>query len=257
MPFNYKSPGVYVEELSTGARPIESAATAVLAMIGVCPETIQVEELGKGIVTKRTPSAPTLITNWTQFVNTYGDLDQAVPGGYLHGSMYGYFLNGGTAAYVVGIPVPVQVKQMDAVPQLPAGEGYLLNPAGQRTIRIATTGPLKQGDDISVEVQPPGEGAPDNSFNLAVRHGPGDPKIISNLTLTRGKGSRSVVDVPDQGNGQSAHGRNLGFARTARGAPSGEREQSQHGPGRTTRRAGNRTRSQDEGQRLLVRRQRT
>jgi phage tail sheath protein FI len=195
MPFNYKSPGVYVEELSTGARPIESAATSVLAMIGVCAETIQVEVLGKGMVSKPTPGVPTLVTNWTQFINTYGDMDQAVPGGYLHGAMYGYFLNGGTAAYVVGIPVPVKVKQMDEVPQLPPGEGYLLNPSGQRTIRIATMGPLKAGDDISVEVQPAGEGAAENSFNLAVRHGPGDPKIISNLTLSKGKGARNVADV--------------------------------------------------------------
>lgn len=195
MPFNYKSPGVYVEELSTGARPIESAATAVLALIGVCPETIQVEELGKGMVTRPTPSAPTLITNWTQFVNTYGDMDQAVPGGYLHQSMYGYFLNGGTAAYVVGIPVPVQTKQLGEVPLLPPGEGYLLNQAGQRTIRIATTGSLKPGDDISVEVQPPADGAPDNSFNLAVRHGPGDPKIVPNLTLSKAKGARTITDV--------------------------------------------------------------
>ena len=56
MPFNYKSPGVYVEELSTGARPIEAAGTSVLAMVGLCNETIRVEELGKGIITKRTPN---------------------------------------------------------------------------------------------------------------------------------------------------------------------------------------------------------
>jgi len=195
MPFNYKSPGVYVEELSTGARPIESAGTAVLAMIGLCRESIQVEEIGKGIVTKPTPAEPTLVTNWTEFTNTYGDTDQAVPGGYLHDAMYGYFLNGGTAAYVVGIRVPVAVKQEPQVPLLPAGEGYLLNQAGQRTVHLLTTGPLKTGDDVTVEVQPAGEGAPDNSFNLLIRHGPGEPKTIPNLTLSRGKTQRNIVDT--------------------------------------------------------------
>lgn len=195
MPFNYKSPGVYVEELSTGARPIESAATAVLALIGLCPETIQVEETGKGMITKPTPTQPTLITNWTQFINTYGDPDQAVPGGYLHDAMYGYFLNGGTAAFVVGIPVPVKVQQQPQAPMLPPGEGYLLNQAGQQTIRIATTSSLKPGDDITVEVQPPAEGAPDNSFNLAVTQGPGAPKVIPNVTLSKAKGQRNIVDV--------------------------------------------------------------
>ena len=194
MPFNYKSPGVYVEELSTGARPIEAAGTAVLAMIGLVRETIQAEEIGKGVVSRATPSEPTLVTNWTQFTGTYGDADQAVPGGYLHDAMYGYFLNGGTAAYVVGIRVPVTVKQ-DQVPLLPAGEGYLLNPSGQRTVRLMTTGPLKPGDDVTVEVQPAGDGAPDNAFNLVVRHGPGEPKTISNLTLSRGKTQRNIVDT--------------------------------------------------------------
>jgi uncharacterized protein len=195
MPFNYKSPGVYVEELSTGARPIESAGTAVLAMIGLCRETIQVEEIGKGMTTRATPSEPTLVTNWTEFTKTFGDADQAVPGSYLHDAMYGYFLNGGTAAYVVGIRVPVAVRQDAQVPLLPAGEGYLLSSAGQRSVHLLTTGPLKPGDDITVEVQPAGDGAPDNAFNLLIRHGPGEPKVVPNLTLGRGKGQRNIVET--------------------------------------------------------------
>src|SRR5436305_1209429 len=46
MPFNKLSPGVYVEEVATGARPIESAATSNLAMIGLCREIINVEAEG-------------------------------------------------------------------------------------------------------------------------------------------------------------------------------------------------------------------
>jgi hypothetical protein len=194
MPFNYKSPGVYVEELSTGARPIESAGTCVLAMIGLCRETIHAEEMGRGMVTRATPSEPTLVTNWTEFTNTFGDIDQAVPGGYLHDAMYGYFLNGGAAAYVVGIPVPVTTKQ-EPVPLLPAGEGYLLNSSGQRTVRILTAGPMKQDDDITVQVEPPGESAPENSFNLSIRHGNREPRVVPNLTLSRSKTQRNIVDT--------------------------------------------------------------
>ncbi len=193
MPFNYKSPGVYVEEVDKGARPIEAAGTSVLALIGLCRDTIQVEKPGQGLVSQPTPAAPTLITNWSQFVNTYGDFDQAVPGGYLHHAMYGYFLNGGTSAFVVGLPVPV--KEVAEVPLLPAGEGYLLNAAGQRTLHITTTGPLKAGEDISVEVQPPGEGAPEGAFNLVVQRSGAEPKTIPNLSLAKGKGQRNVADV--------------------------------------------------------------
>ncbi len=203
MPFNYKSPGVYVEEVSTGARPIESAATAVLAMIGLCRETVRVDELGKGLVTKRTPLQPTLITNWTEFINTYGNFDQAVPGGYLHDSMYGYFLNGGTAAYVVGLPVPVgdqgtnngSSAETATPPALPISEILLPNQAGQPTLRLRTSEPLKPGEDISVEVQPAEPGAPEGTFNLSVRRGNEEPKVIPNVTLDRGRGQRNVAQV--------------------------------------------------------------
>jgi hypothetical protein len=195
MPFNYKSPGVYVEEVPKGARPIESAGTAVLAMVGLCSDTIRVEKIGQGLVSQQTPNTPTLITNWTQFINTYGDFDQAVPGGYLHDAMYGFFLNGGTAAFVVGLPVPVKVIQEPEVPLLPAGEGYLLNAAGQRTLRIATAGPLKAGEEISVEVQPPEKEAPEDSFNLVVYRAGTKLKTIPNVTLSKTKGARNVVDV--------------------------------------------------------------
>ena len=33
MPYNYKSPGVYIEEVERGARPIEQAGTAVVAAL--------------------------------------------------------------------------------------------------------------------------------------------------------------------------------------------------------------------------------
>ena len=105
MPYNYKSPGVYVEEVERGSRPIEQAGTAVLAMVGFCRDSIQAQKPSGEMVQQATPRTPTLVTNWTQFTNTFGDFDQSVPGGYLHQAMYGYFLNGGTAAFVVGLPI--------------------------------------------------------------------------------------------------------------------------------------------------------
>lgn len=195
MPFNYKSPGVYVEEVDRGARPIEAAGTSVLALIGFCRETIQVEKPGGGLASVPTPTTPTLITNWSQFVNTYGDFDQAVPGGYMHQAMFGYFLNGGTAAYVVGLPLPISAPAQDQPAQLPAGEGFLSNAAGKRVLRIATVDPLKAGDQIAVEVGPAAADAPENTFNLTVKRAGADPITVGNVTLAKGKGQRNVVDV--------------------------------------------------------------
>ena len=43
---------------------------------------------------------PTLVSNWTQFTNTFGGF---VAGSYLAQSVYGYFMNGGGNCYIVRI----------------------------------------------------------------------------------------------------------------------------------------------------------
>jgi phage tail sheath protein FI len=82
----YLSPGVYVEEVEAGTRPIEGVGTAVAAFVGFAE---------RGPV-----NVPTLITNWTQFTQTFGDF---VEGSYLAHAVFGYIQNGGSAAYVVRI----------------------------------------------------------------------------------------------------------------------------------------------------------
>lgn len=83
---SYLSPGVYVEEVSSGNRPIEGVSTAVCAFVG--------------LAAKGPFNEPVLVTNWTQFTQTFGDI---IEGSYLAHSVYGYFLNGGGSAYVVRI----------------------------------------------------------------------------------------------------------------------------------------------------------
>ena len=82
----YLSPGVYVEEKPAGSAPIEGVGTAVAAFVGIAM---------KGPINQ-----PTLISNWKQFVDTFGDF---TPDGYLAHAVYGYFLNGGGNCYVVRI----------------------------------------------------------------------------------------------------------------------------------------------------------
>jgi phage tail sheath protein FI len=62
----YLSPGVYVEEVEAGSRPIEGVGTAVAAFVGLASQ---------GPV-----NTPTLVTNWSQFAQTFGEF---VPGSYL------------------------------------------------------------------------------------------------------------------------------------------------------------------------------
>ncbi|MFD9960291.1 phage tail sheath family protein, partial [Amycolatopsis sp. NPDC059020] len=82
----YLSPGVYVEEVQGGARPIEGVGTAVAAFVGFA---------------ERGPfHEPTLVTSWNAYVATFGGF---VAETFLAQAVYGYFANGGGAAYVVRV----------------------------------------------------------------------------------------------------------------------------------------------------------
>ena len=63
----YLSPGVYMEEVSSGSKPIEGVGTAVAAFVGFAE---------KGPLNE-----PTLVTNWTQFTQNFGDfVEGSLPG---------------------------------------------------------------------------------------------------------------------------------------------------------------------------------
>ena len=62
----YLSPGVYVEEVDKGTKPIEGAGTAMAAFVGFAEQ---------GPVNQ-----PTFIPNWTEFVNNFGGF---IKGGFL------------------------------------------------------------------------------------------------------------------------------------------------------------------------------
>lgn len=82
----YLTPGVYVEEVQSGARPIEGVGTAVAAFVGFA---------GTGPF-----HTPTLVTGWDQYTRLFGGFTE---GTYLAHAVHGYFANGGGAAYVVRI----------------------------------------------------------------------------------------------------------------------------------------------------------
>src|SRR3954468_23314395 len=82
----YLSPGVYVEEIPSGARPLEGVGTAVAAFVGLAEDGPF--------------NQPTLVSSWTTFTDKFGGF---VSGSYLAQSVYGYFMNGGGNCYVVRI----------------------------------------------------------------------------------------------------------------------------------------------------------
>jgi hypothetical protein len=99
----YKSPGVYIEEVDRGTKPIEAAGTSMTAFVGITAEASikQIDpDTGERVPVQSVLNKPTLVTSWTQFVNIFGDFTN---GAYLPDAVYGYFANGGGACYVVSL----------------------------------------------------------------------------------------------------------------------------------------------------------
>ena len=87
MPTTYLSPGVYVEEVDRGSKPIEAVGTNTVGFLG---------ESSKGPVNE-----PVLVTNWSTFVKTFGDFAQCSP--HLAHAVYGFFNNGGSRCFIVNV----------------------------------------------------------------------------------------------------------------------------------------------------------
>ena len=86
------APGIYIQEVSTGAKPIESVSTRVLAVLGVAPKA-------EAFVDR-----PRECNNWSEFVRDFCSEDNREnKGNYLAYALYGYFMNGGGRCYVLNI----------------------------------------------------------------------------------------------------------------------------------------------------------
>ncbi len=158
----YLSPGVYVEEVEAGSRPIEGVGTAVAAFIG--------------LAAKGPANTPTLVTNWSQFAQTFGEF---IPGSYLAHAVYGYFLNGGGACYIVRIGADGEVPTAKA--ELPSAKDKALG-----SFRVLALASGAAGDEISVEVAPATE-ASDDTFKLIVRRNGREEEVLDNLSIKKGK----------------------------------------------------------------------
>ena len=195
----YLSPGVYVEEVDGGSKPIAGVGTSVAAFVGF---------------TKKGPmNTPTLVTNWTQFVDNFGDF---MENGFLAHSVYGYYNNGGGRAYIMRIGGPDEADENETQP-LPAVELPSRLPNADDTIRI--TAIEADGDEITVEIAHPdptdpesaepqveggsveGETEPQSdsaavpdTFKLVVRRGSTE-ESFDNLSLRRGGDVRNVETI--------------------------------------------------------------
>lgn len=86
---NYLRPDVYVEEVSSGEKPIQSVSTSTGALIGITARGVDNEAV--------------LVTSWTDFVENFakGLSTPFLKNSDLPNAVYGFFQNGGSKCYIV------------------------------------------------------------------------------------------------------------------------------------------------------------
>ncbi|HEY5960432.1 MAG TPA: hypothetical protein VIV60_27955, partial [Polyangiaceae bacterium] len=133
MPVSPTFPGVYIEEVPSGVRPIAGVATSVAAFIDVF---------------RRGPlDRPIRIFNFGDFERNFGGLDARSEASY---AVQQFFLNGGTDAFVVRVGTGT-IDAADAV--LRSGATDLLRvTAGRRLRGTAVEDPGAWGNSLRLEI---------------------------------------------------------------------------------------------------------
>ncbi|HKD97019.1 MAG TPA: phage tail sheath subtilisin-like domain-containing protein [Micromonosporaceae bacterium] len=90
MPF-YASPGIYVEEVPSGARPIGAVGTSTAGFVGTAPDAAA--RLNEAVA----------VNSWSEFLRIFASNQDAASTPLARG-VFGFFDNGGGRCFVVNIP---------------------------------------------------------------------------------------------------------------------------------------------------------
>ena len=136
-------PGVYLQEVSSGVRPIEGASTSTAAFIG----TAQRGPLDKAL----------MVTNWTEFESTYGTY---LSGSFLAQSALQFFNNGGRRLYIA------RVAKEPATATIVLGNRK--TPAAGRALTLAATSAGSWSNALLFDIADASQNAGDD-FKLTLK----------------------------------------------------------------------------------------
>lgn len=162
----YLSPGVYVEEVSSGIKPLEGVGTSTGAFVGVA----QRGPIGE----------PRLITNWTQFKDVFGDF---IDDGYLAYAVYQFFNEGGSKCYVIRAAKALSAEDTGGDP-VPLAKSFISIPS----LRVNANSEGIWGDELAVRIEdesiiPPATSARATHFKLIVKYMDEVVEVFDNITL--------------------------------------------------------------------------
>jgi phage tail sheath protein FI len=187
----YLTPGVYVEEVTSSSATLTAGATAVAAFVGFTAKAPNDDPSDPEGV------KPRLVTNWTQFENLYGGF---VPGAMLPHSVYGYFNNGGSMAYIVRIPntVPADEPGLLALPSAdrtlgPAVEFTTVEPNARIALNVVAEEPASDDADPTFRLDVVEDGKVAETYEgLTLKSGPKNIDSVVNKESTRVKVATKV-----------------------------------------------------------------
>lgn len=182
MATTYLSPGVYVEEVDKGVKPIAGVGTSITAFLGITAEaslkafnrdTGEVEpvedRLGKA----------TLVTSWMQYNEIFGGF---VEGAFLPDMIYGYFSNGGGACYVTSL------RAMDQASSAVAASVDVASAKGKSfTVTAKAVGDAGNNLEVTIKNEIDDKGKPTGNFSMTVG---GETK--AGLTMKKADGDNFV-----------------------------------------------------------------
>jgi phage tail sheath protein FI len=181
-----------MEEVDRGSKPIEAVGTAVAAFIGYTEKAVDSKD-GKetSLIGK-----PTLVTNWSQYVQKFGGF---VDGIYTPDSVYGYFANGGSIAYIISLKALGESADPDAA----APARVAINGEGDKAklLEFVAKAGGPKGNSIEVEIKhltpEGGEGEGDKKlasteFTVIIRQGGQVAETFAKVTM---KGERALPAI--------------------------------------------------------------
>ncbi|MDP1898033.1 MAG: hypothetical protein Q8K43_09110, partial [Sulfurimicrobium sp.] len=136
---SYLHPGVYIEEIPSGSKPIEGVATSNALFVGYT---------NKGPI-----GEASLISKWDDYVDSYGGIASESDAMGLSVNMF--YLNGGQAAYIARLAANTQKSALGAVQMLGRAAGPA---AGINVLAVTASSAGVWGDDIYVRATNAGDG---------------------------------------------------------------------------------------------------
>ncbi|HXH73021.1 MAG TPA: phage tail sheath C-terminal domain-containing protein [Mariprofundaceae bacterium] len=155
---SYLHPGVYVEEIPSGSKPIEGASTSVAAFVGQA--------------TKGPVGEATLIQSFDDYTNSFGGI--VSEGDAMGFAVQAFYLNGGKAAYVCRMVGDGSVAASDTA----IGQDTSSNPV----LKISATSEGEWGNTIYYRINKPDQDS--LTFDLEVGHWDNKGKFVADEKYT-------------------------------------------------------------------------